>query len=67
MSIRIPKIRYVNWHKEYPQSKGNCWRSWFSFERYWSGQLVYITIKHHSLTLDFRRDWWHDLMHKEPT
>ena len=59
----IPQIRYVNYHRAYPNTKGtNCWKRWFSVERYWHGRIININVRHHSLILDFNRNWLADMI-----
>lgn len=43
-----------------------CFTRWFAVDRKWSGQLISINIKHHSLVMDFRRDWIADVMNPTP-
>lgn len=57
------KIEYVNYRKEFP-TMGQTHQQWFSFERYWSGKLWHIGVKHHCLILDFRTDVIGDMMGK---
>lgn len=50
------KIRYTNFKKEFPSVReGRCiFSKWFEFKRYWNGKLIYISVKHHQLTIDMR-------------
>lgn len=57
-----PSVRYVNFHKSYPQLVGNSpFKSWFYVNRRWSGKIINIGIRHHQLTFDFRKNAWADL------
>ena len=61
------RIRYVNYRKEFP-GKGmgkTCFTKWFCIRRYWSGKIICIRVKHHEISLDFRRDWVADMMGKK--
>lgn len=60
----VPRVRYVNYHKEFPQA-ADCWKEWFSVNRYWSGRIVHVGIRARALVFDFRRDWIADM--KDPT
>ena len=53
MKLIIPKISYCNFRKRYP-NMGDCFKRWFMIQRYWSGQIINISIKHHVFGLDFR-------------
>lgn len=62
MKIRLwPTVRYVNFRKVYPAEDG-IWRQWFMVRRYWLGRLIYVSVRHHYVILDFRRDWVADLI-----
>lgn len=41
-----------------------AFRRWFSVSRYWGGALWMVTVKHHQITFDFRRDWLADMSPK---
>lgn len=56
----IPKISYTNW-KRHPQYHPGIWTKWLSFQRFWSGKIIQITVRHHNLCLDFRYSWLADL------
>ena len=59
----IPKVSYVNYRKIYGNSIGTkSFDRWLWIGRMRSGRLRYITVKHHSLCFDFRRNWVADLM-----
>lgn len=57
----IPKIQFVNFLKQYPQSK-DCWKEWFSIQKYWKGKIINIHIKHFCIVLDFRKNWIKDFI-----
>lgn len=38
-----------------------CFRKWFKIERYWGGKLIYFSIRHWTLILDFRKNWLADM------
>lgn len=42
----------------------NCFKSWFSFQRFWGGEILSFNIKHYSISLDFRKDWVSDMKGK---
>lgn len=50
------KVRYTNFKKEFPAVREGriAFQKWFYFERMWGGKLIYISVKHHQITLDFR-------------
>ena len=56
----IPRLSYVNYAKEYPQSQ--CWKTWFYIHRFWGGRIINIGILSRALVLDFRRDWLADML-----
>ncbi len=47
--------------KKFPTSGFSCWSSWFNVTRYWSGKLIYISIKHFVISIDLRKDWVKDM------
>jgi hypothetical protein len=53
----IPKIQFTNYRKEFPNMSENCMKQLLSVNRYWSGGIIVIGIKHYSISLDFRKDW----------
>ena len=58
------KIEYTNFKREFMAvRKGYCvFDKWFCVERFWSGKLITISIKHHQITIDLRgKDWINDL------
>ena len=57
----FPRIAYCNFHKEYPSSVG-AFTKWFDVRTYWHGRLVYVSVKHHTIILDFRATWITDMM-----
>jgi len=59
---RLPKVCFSNYKKEFSNMTGNCFKSWFSFRRYWGGKLWNISIKHYVMTVDFRLCVMSDLM-----
>lgn len=58
----LPILHYTNWKVAQPNAGPDCWKSWLSVSRYWSGKLVYINARHHQLVLDFRRNWVADMI-----
>jgi hypothetical protein len=54
------RFNYVNMKKAFPKYGGQ--RSWFSIMRRWSGNLIYVDIKHHHFTLDFRSNVIQDML-----
>lgn len=58
----IPRIEYVNFRKSYP-TMGNCFTRWFSIKRFWRGNIICISVKHHQLSFDFRKNWMADMCH----
>lgn len=56
----LPKISYTNFRKEYP-NMGGCFKKWFNIQRFWGGKIIYINIKHHQLSFDFRKNWLVDM------
>ena len=58
----IPKVSYTNYRKGYENNVSKlCFQKWFSVERFWSGKIVIVCVKHHGLVFDFRRDWISDM------
>jgi len=57
----IPKIRFVNYRKEFPNMSASCFTEWFYISRSWKGRFISIGIKDRALKLDFRRNWIADL------
>jgi hypothetical protein len=57
----LPRVSYCNYRKEYGEAVHNCFKSWFSFTRYWGGRLWNISVLHHQITFDFRYSWVDDL------
>lgn len=53
----IPSVKYHR-HVKCP----NTWNKWFTVRTLWSGNLLYIIVKNHQLTFDFRKDWVSDMM-----
>ena len=60
----IPKIRFTNYHKDIPASKG-IWTKWLDINKAWGGSIINIQVKHYQLCLDFRKDWIDDLHPKK--
>lgn len=52
---KLPKASYTNFRKEFPGMGNTCFQRWLSFGRHWGGKIWYIGIKHHQVSLDFRR------------
>lgn len=58
----FPKINYTNFRKHFPNSDNRCYDEWFSIHKVWSWRVIGIFIKHHCLTLDFRKNWVKDMI-----
>jgi starvation-inducible outer membrane lipoprotein len=58
----VPSVSYTNFAKAFPNSGPYCWTRWFSVNRYWGGKIINISVKHHSVSLDFRRNWIADMI-----
>lgn len=58
----LPRISYVNYRKEYPQASKRCWRAWFSITRYWGDRLIYVSVRGRTLILDFRANWFLEML-----
>ena len=48
------KIQYDNMKKVFPNRKKNY--KWFFMSKAWGGKLRYLKFKHHSVTIDFRKN-----------
>ena len=57
----IPKIRFTNYRKEYPNMSINCFKDLFSIQRWWRNRIIDISVKHYTLSFDFRRNWLMDM------
>lgn len=65
MKIRLfPKIRFINYHKSCPASKG-IWKQWFQVKRFWGGKIIEINIRHLGISIDFRKNWIEDMFKRE--
>lgn len=62
----FPKIRFMNYRKEFPVMGDNCFRDWFWIQRLWKNRLIFIHVKHFALVLDFRMDWVGDMVNHPP-
>jgi hypothetical protein len=60
----IPKINYTNFRKEYGICGAMAFKRWFYFERFWSGKIINIGIKHFHVSFDFRKNWLMDMLGK---
>ncbi len=58
----IPKIRYTNFRKEFPNCTEGCFKRWFVIERFWGGKIIDVQIKHHQISFDFRANWLLDMI-----
>ena len=59
---RIPSITFINYYKEMPGLKStNAFTRWLYCEKRWSGNIIYIGIKHWCLEFDFRKNWLNDM------
>lgn len=58
----VPKVRFTNYRKLYPQGGENCWKQWVSVSRRWRGRIININVRHFQLSLDFRRNWIADMV-----
>lgn len=47
------KIRYINYKKKYSKL-GKSFHAWVSFDRFFSGKVIHINVKHHTLEIDLR-------------
>lgn len=56
----VPRVSYTNFKRLYPEHY-KVFRHWFAVSRYWGGRLINVTVKHHQVTFDFRRDWLADM------
>jgi hypothetical protein len=58
----IPKITLTNFRKAIPGiASTNCFKQWFSINRYWGGSTIEIAIRHYGVCLDFRKNWLDDM------
>lgn len=57
----VPKIRFVNYRKEFPNMGSTAFAKWFYAERRWSGRIINIGVKAWAVVLDFRKDWIADM------
>jgi hypothetical protein len=64
---KLPKVSYTNFRKQYPNMGKNCFTKWFSFQRFWSGRIWNISVKHHQVSLDFRLSWVDDMVFPNAT
>ena len=58
----FPKISYTNFKKEYSKIGDDCFTKWFSVQKYWGGRIIGFSIKHHVVSLDFRKNWLVDMV-----
>ena len=58
----IPKIRYIDFDKEFPNH--DCFKTLFWFKRYWSGRIWKMGIKAKCIELDFRYSWISDMVNR---
>jgi hypothetical protein len=58
----IPKLGYVNYRTAFPNLCDGVFNRWLSIHRYWGGRIVEVTVLHHQLSLDFRRNWVDDMI-----
>jgi hypothetical protein len=47
-------IRLVNFRKLYPMASPECWKKWFSVQRYFSGKMIHLNFRGISLVIDRR-------------
>ena len=57
-----PIVRFINYRKSCPNSDSGCWTRWLRFDRYWSGRIWMLGIRHLCLELDWRRNWLQDMI-----
>jgi len=62
MKMVLPKITYVNYKKAFPTMHDGCFKSLFSFDRFWGGKLWNISCKYYAIVIDFRGNWISDMM-----
>lgn len=58
----IPKIRFTNYRKEFPNISSDAFQTPFRINRYWRNRIIEIHIKHYSVSFDFRKNWVLDMM-----
>ncbi len=60
----IPRIRFVDYHKEFPVSKSvkSTWKRALDIQCLWNGKIIHITIKHYAIVFDFRHNWLADMI-----
>lgn len=57
----LPKVRHVNYRKEFPQMSDRCFTRLFDFKRYWGGRIWNFYCRHHCLEFDWRYSWVNDM------
>lgn len=51
--IRIfPRVRFT----VYKGAAKSVFKRWFSVSRLWGGELIFVSIRHFEMALDYRRD-----------
>jgi len=60
----IPKIRFINYHKQFPTSTG-AFKRLFYINTRWGGDIINIGILHYAVSLDFRKNWLDDMLTDE--
>lgn len=57
----IPRVRFINYRKCYPDAHPDCFTKWLSVTRWWHGRVITICFKALAVSFDFRRDWVADM------
>lgn len=60
--MKLPRVRFINYRKLFPQASIGCWAKWFDVQRFWGGKIILIHVKAFAIELDFRRNWIADMM-----
>lgn len=58
----LPKVRFINYRREFPNMGPSVFSEWFTIDKKWSGRLIFIHVKAFAVCLDFRRDPVADMM-----
>ena len=63
----LPRVRYTNFRKHFGAVADGAFKQWFNFQRLWGGRIWIFGIRHHQISLDFRRCWLSDMAYPETT
>ena len=66
IGMTVPKVRYINYRKQFPNASAECWNRWLAIERFWGGKIILLCVRHHAIEFDFRRNWIADLITGNP-